>query len=171
MELHKASNGRNIIYFDDNRDVIYEWDGDIIKIERMKAAKHGCKIQGRIQSVFSKDTNKIEVLYNEQIFNVPFTKAGDLVSFEIEIPVLIHSKDEIQFRVTCAESTQKSRIEFLKEKYQSKIANEECVAISRDWCVVGEKKLLIIKPNGGTKGRIKGAMEAFVLNRKNGGLY
>ena len=137
MEYRLATNWKNAIYFDEDGHVVHEWDGDIVRIEKIKISKH--KIQLK-------------------------TTGGDIAVIEVTIQVPVKKNDELQFRMTCFEATQKSHITFLKEKVREKVKEEGNVAVSRDWCVLLERKRLIIMPNGGWKGKLKGTVHGFLLN-------
>lgn len=165
MEYRLATNWKNAIYFDEDGHVIHEWDGDIVRIEKIKISKHKIQLKAKIKSIFAKDTKKAEVLYNGKSYPMHLkTTGGDIAVIEGTIQVPVKKNDELQFRMTCFEATQKSHITFLKEKVREKVKEEGNVAVSRDWCVLLERKRLIIMPNGGWKGKLKGTVHGFLLN-------
>lgn len=164
MEYRLATNWKNAIYFDENGHVVHEWDGDIVRIEKIKISNHKIQLKAKIKSIFAKNTKKAEVLYNGESYPLHLKIKEDVATIEGEIKTKINKNDELQFRITCFEATQKSHITFLKEKVREKVKEEGNVAVSKDWCVLLERKRLIIMPNGGWKGKLKGTVHGFLLN-------
>lgn len=164
MEYRLATNWKNVIYFDESGQVVYEWDGDIVRIERIKFSKKKIKIRVRIKSVFAKDTKKVEVLYNDENYPLELKIKENVAIAEGEIPVRVQKNDEIRFQVTCFKATQRSRITFVKEDIVQKAKEDGTVAVSKDWCVILEQKRMIFMPNGGWKGKLKGSLYGFRLN-------
>lgn len=164
MKYRLATNWKNVIYFDENGQVIYEWDGDIVRLERIKISRKKVKIQAKIESVFVKDTKKVEVLYNDEDYPMKLKVEGDIATIEGVIPVQVHQNDEIRFQVTCLRATQKSQITFLEEDVKHKTKEDGNVTVSKDWCVMLERKSLRFIPNEDGKDKQKRGLCGFILN-------
>ena len=159
MKEYLAFNADRIIWYDESDRLIEEWTGGTFQISDINVRKSTLYINGRIESKFVPQIEKIDVSINVPAsdYALKWEKISEnKISIKLEFEISKLKEKRFGIEVFLYGNAVKADIDFDKKQYKKRFKEKKFIYVGKDWMFAQRKKKLIeIVPNTSKIGKIK----------------